>query len=348
MKKLYSLFIALAGILCFTSCGDDYAYTAPEALDVTKADLYFKAPGGTGSIEVKTDRELQATSSVDWCSVSVSGGVVTAKVVKNESIESRAGTITLNDGVLTSLVAVYQEGFAFGIDASNLKTLNANAADSTSVIVTSSSPYIVNIPSYAASWLSYTADEDGKVTFHFTKNESGAPRGANVTISCDDREKSFTIRQYDINSFVGAWKVSYADGEDLYEEDITITSPTTGALYLNFAPLTPTVTPIFHCTYVNGGLKMANGNAQGRYSSYYLFTLFSSTDGYISWAATYTYSASPYIAEDGTFYMVFANDGSWPNKETNGVALGAFTSATATNAGFVGTLATYTDLVLYK
>ena len=51
MKKLYSLFLLLIGLICFTSCGDDdYAYTAPETLDVTKADLYFKSPGGTGAL----------------------------------------------------------------------------------------------------------------------------------------------------------------------------------------------------------------------------------------------------------------------------------------------------------
>lgn len=348
MKKLYSLFIVLTGVLCFTSCGDDYAYTAPEALDVTKADLYFKPSGGVGTVEVNTSRELQATSSVDWCTVTVSGGVVTAKVPEYLSIESRAGTITLSDGVLTSLVAVYQEGFAFGVDKSGLTTLNANQKTTTSVVVTSSFPYTITIPSYAASWLSYTADESGKVVFDIAKNETGAPRGAHVTISCKDEVETFTIEQYELSSFLGAWKAGYLDDGEPYEEDITITSPGEGALDLNFAPLAPTVTPIFHCKYANGVMKMANGTAQGRYSSYYLFTLFSSTDGYISWTATYTYSASSYIGEDGTFYMVFGNDGTWPNKEINGVALGAFTSATATNAGFVGTLASYTDIVLSK
>lgn len=54
MKKLYSLFFLLMGLLCLTSCGDDdYTYTAPETLNVTKADLYFTSSGGTGNIEIK-------------------------------------------------------------------------------------------------------------------------------------------------------------------------------------------------------------------------------------------------------------------------------------------------------
>ena len=54
MKKLYSLFLLLMGLLCLTSCGDDdYTYTAPETLNVTKADLYFTSSGGTGIIEIK-------------------------------------------------------------------------------------------------------------------------------------------------------------------------------------------------------------------------------------------------------------------------------------------------------
>lgn len=348
MKKLYSLFIALVGILCFTSCGDDYAYTAPEGLAVTKADLYFKSSGGAGTIEVQTDRELQAISSVDWCTVSVSGGVVTAKVAENGSIESRAGTITLNDGTLTSLVAVYQEGLAFDIDTSGLTTMNTNAAGFTSVIVASSSPFAVEIPAYAASWLSYTKDEDGKVTFNFTKNDTGAPRGANVIISSPGKEKSVIISQYELANLVGEWKASYSDAGELYEEGITITNPSVGALNLNFGALTPTIIPVFHCTYANGVIKITNATAQGRYSSYYLFTVVLNQSKDISSIATYTYSASSYIDEDGTFYMVFGNDGSWPGQVINGVGLGAFSSATVSDAALKGTLATYTDLILYK
>ena len=148
----------LIGLICFTSCGDDdYAYTAPETLDVTKADLYFKSPGGTGSIEITTNRELQATSSVDWCTVSVSGGVVTAKATENPAIESRAGTITVSDGVLTSLVAVYQEGLVCIIDTSHLKSANDNSAGSTFINVDSSSPFTVTIPEDATSCHSYTS-----------------------------------------------------------------------------------------------------------------------------------------------------------------------------------------------
>lgn len=174
MKKLYSLFVVLISLLYFTSCEDDYTYSAPEALNITKADLYFTSAGGTGTVEVKTVHELLVTPSVDWCTVSVSGGVVTVKALENPSIESRAGTITIDDGVLTSLLAVYQEGLSYAVDMSNLTTLNSNAVGSTFVVIDSSSPYAV---AYATSWLNYTIGEEGKVSFKLTENETGDPRG---------------------------------------------------------------------------------------------------------------------------------------------------------------------------
>ena len=108
-------------------------------MNVTKADLYFTSSGGTGNIEIKSNNGLQATSSVDWCTVSVSGGVIAAKVAENTSIESRAGTITVSDGVLTSLVAVYQEGLACTIDTSTLKIVNDTGVNSSYITIDSSS-----------------------------------------------------------------------------------------------------------------------------------------------------------------------------------------------------------------
>lgn len=349
MKKLYRLFLLLAGIVVTTSCGEDeYTYSAPEALNVVKTDLYFKSAGGTGSIEIKTDRELKATSSVDWCTVSVSGSVITAKSIENTSIESRAGTITVSDGALTSLVAVYQEGLACSIDTSNLKSINSNSAGSAFITVDSSSPYTIVISQNATSWLSYTEDEAGKVIFTFTANTTGAPRGASVAIVSGSKKVLLPIFQYEQQDFVGIWKAMYSDGADLFEEQIEITSPGDGMLNLNFGALAPSVSPIFNCTFKDGALKIKNATAQGRYASFYLFNVVFSADNYVSWGPNYTYSGFASITEDGTFNMKFANDGSWPGKVINGIGLEAFSTSTPSGAGDEGTLAVYFDLILQK
>lgn len=348
MKLLYNLFILLVGVTCFTSCGDDdYTYTAPETLDVSKADLYFKSPGGTGSIEIKTDRELQATSSVDWCTVSVAGGVITANATENPAIESRAGTITVTDGVLTSLVAVYQEGLACIIDTSNLKSVNDNSAGSTFITIESSSPYTITIPDDAASWLSYTKDDEGKVTFNFTANTTGALRGACVIVKSGAKEVTLSIAQYEMDYLVGNWTALYNDGKAYYQEDIEITKSGDDMLDLNFHT-DPDVEPVFHCTFTDGVLKIQNATDQGRYGPYYLFTSVFTTDNGVSWNPDFTYSGSIDVIRNGNFTIRFYNDGSWPGKVINGVGVEAFLTSTPSSAGHQGYLFAYFDLVLYK
>lgn len=297
MKKLYSLFLLLMGLLCLTSCGDDdYTYTAPETLNVTKADLYFTSSGGTGIIEIKSNNGLQATSSVDWCTVNVSGGVIAAKVAENTSIESRAGTITVSDGVLTSLVAVYQEGLACTIDTSTLKIVNDNGVNSSYITIDSSSSYAINIPSYATSWLS-CIDEAGKVTFNLTANETEVPRAANVIITSGERKVTLTIAQYE---FAGTWTADFLNSKGVSTtEQVEIADLGNNKFELKFkAPYANAPNPVFQCTYANGTYKIANGTAMGQYAVYYLFGIFSSEDGYFSWDTSYTYSSSFDVAED--------------------------------------------------
>lgn len=349
MKLLYNLFILLVGAICFTSCGDDdYTYTAPETLDVTKADLYFKSIGGTGSIEIKTNRELQATSSVDWCTVNVSGGIITAKTTENPAIESRAGIITISDGTLTSNIAVYQEGLACTIDTSHLKSANDNNAGSTFITVDSSSPFTVMLPEDAASWLSYTKDEEGKVTFNFTANTTGTPRGARVIIKSGVKEIALTIAQYEIDDLLGNWKAVYFDGDEYYQEDIVITKPSDDKLDLNFSSPAPGLNPVFNCTYTDGVMKIQNSTNQGTYGPYYLYTAMFTTDNNVSWNPDYTYSGCADVTTDGTFTIKFYNDGSWSGKEINGVGLEAFSTPTPSSAGNLGYLLIYLDIVLYK
>lgn len=347
MKKLYSLFLLLTGLLCFTSCGDDdYTYTAPETLNVTKADLYFTSSGGTGNVEIKSNSGLRATSSVDWCTVSVSGGVITATVVENVSLESRAGTITVNDGTLSSLVAVYQEGLACNVDMSAFKTVNPNTESSTSITIDSSSPYAINIPSYATSWLSYT-DEAGEVTFNLTANETEVPRAANVIITSGERKVTLVIAQYE---FTGTWTADFLNSRGVATtEQVEIADLGGDKFELMFkAPYANAPSPVFQCTYANGAYKIANGAAMGQYAVYYLFGIFSSEDGYFSWDTSCTYSSSFDVAENGTLSIPFGDDGSWPGKVTIGMGVVAFTSSTPSSSTAAAYYAVYDNLVLHK
>ena len=340
MKKLYSLFLLLAGILCFTSCGDDdYTYTAPESLDITKADLYFNSGGGTGSIEIKSDGQLQAISSVNWCTVNVSGGAITAEVTENISIESRAGTITVTDGTLTSLVAVYQQGLAFTVDTSTLKMVSDNGENSTFITVNSSSSYTVTIPSYATSWLSYV-EENGKVTFNLKAN-TGSPRAANVSIESGSKKTVIPIAQYELDDLMGIWTAEYLNFDGEPESQPVGIMLNDGVLNLILEGAFA-----FTCNYEDGFLKVANGTSLGSYSGYYLFCIVCSQDGYVSWNPVMTYTGKPAVTEDGTFYIQFGDDGSWNGRVIAGIGLGAFSDSTGTD--FKGSFADYYNLVLHK
>ena len=226
----------------------------------------------------------------------MSGGVIAAKVAENTSIESRAGTITVSDGVLTSLVAVYQEGLACTIDTSTLKIVNDNGVNSSYITIDSSSSYAINIPSYATSWLS-CIDEAGKVTFNLTANETEVPRAANVIITSGERKVTLTIAQYE---FAGTWTADFLNSKGVSTtEQVEIADLGNNKFELKFkAPYANAPNPVFQCTYANGTYKIANGTAMGQYAVYYLFGIFSSEDGYFSWDTSYTYSSSFDVAED--------------------------------------------------
>ena len=77
MKKLLSLFVLMAGVVAFTSCGeDDATYNAIVPLEIKSADVLFDADGGQGTIVVNTSSALQASCESSWAKVQVNGSSV--------------------------------------------------------------------------------------------------------------------------------------------------------------------------------------------------------------------------------------------------------------------------------
>ena len=101
MKKIHLLWL-LAGLLTLaTGCSEeDYSeLTSSQKLEIVKSDVNFSAEASQGVIEVKTDRTLNATSSEEWCTTSISGNIVTVHVESLIAREGRSALITLSDGV---------------------------------------------------------------------------------------------------------------------------------------------------------------------------------------------------------------------------------------------------------
>jgi len=77
MKKILSIMVLLAGVISFTSCGDDdTTYTAPAQLELKSVDAFYEAAGGTGSIVVNSSETITAASNAEWLTVAVSGTTV--------------------------------------------------------------------------------------------------------------------------------------------------------------------------------------------------------------------------------------------------------------------------------
>lgn len=113
----------LAGLLTLaTGCSEeDYSeLTSSQKLEIVKSDVNFSAEASQGVIEVKTDRTLNATSSEEWCTTSISGNIVTVHVESLIAREGRSALITLSDGVKKAQVTVHQAGI---IGASRRETL---------------------------------------------------------------------------------------------------------------------------------------------------------------------------------------------------------------------------------
>lgn len=119
MKKIHLLWL-LAGLLTLaTGCSEeDYSeLTSSQKLEIVKSDVNFSAEASQGVIEVKTDRTLNATSSEEWCTTSISGNIVTVHVESLIAREGRSALITLSDGVKKAQVTVHQAGIIGGFKA---------------------------------------------------------------------------------------------------------------------------------------------------------------------------------------------------------------------------------------
>lgn len=349
MKKIYNLLLILGCLFCITSCGDDdYDYKAPESLSVEKADLYFSSAQGTGSIEVAATNNmpLTATSSVDWCTVTVSGNTVTATVVDNFALESRAGQIKLDNGTASTILSVTQEGLVMTYNKSELGHAFSYEGGSATVAFSSTSGYTVEIPADAQNWLSYTADkENGKLTFTAKASTEKTPRGAAVKVIVGTNVITYNIGEYEMQDVAGTWHVTLVDGDGnplggninvvQDEEEPSI-------FYLagvsSFADL-----PVI---FSDGTIRAIAGLKMGTYAGFNIYTAVLTEGGFVNWSTDSQYVAYP-TSINGKFTLVFGDNGSVEGDVVNGFAYWAF-AGNPSNANSKGWLEQFNNIVLSK
>ena len=119
MKRVFNILLAAACLFTVFACDviprpdtepDGSQYLAGPALDIVSKDLFYSPQGGTGTIVLNTTETVYATSSRPWIKVSVNGGRVTLTVDRNEGIESRYASITLQAGDAAAELVAQQFG----------------------------------------------------------------------------------------------------------------------------------------------------------------------------------------------------------------------------------------------
>lgn len=349
MKKIYNLLLILACLFCITSCGnDDYDYKAPESLSVEKADLYFSSAQGTGSIEVASNNNmpLTATSSAEWCTVSVSGNTVTATVTDNFGMESRAGQIKLDNGTASTILSVTQEGLIMSYNKSELGHAFSYEGGSATVSFSSSSTFTVEIPADAKGWLTCTEDkENGTLTFVAAPSSDKTPRGAAVKVIVGTNVVTYNIGEYEMQDVAGTWHVTLVDGDG---------SPLGGNIKVAQDEEEPTifylqgVSGFTHLPVIfsEGTLRALAGLKIGTYAGFNIYTVVLTEGGYLNWSTNSQYVAYP-TSIDGKFALVFGDNGSVEGDVVNGIAYWAF-SGTPSSANNKGWLEQFNNIVLSK
>lgn len=286
MKKIFSLIVLLAGVITFTSCSDDDAtYTPVTPLEVSSADVYFEALGGTGSIVVNTNGAVTAQTSSQWLTVSTSGNTVTVTAQENSTRDGRSAKIVLTaaNGATANVTAT-QNGIVYGLKKGTSYTLNDNANTLNLEIYHSKSVTVRSL----TDWITASFNEEtDRIDISVTPNNTGQKRFGYVEVSSGEFSDIVTISQFDFaKDVLGEYYLFFTqeyDSDEYYVVTATLTSRSLDfRLYTNY----PWSIPVT-CNAANSTVTMTSGAYLGRYSSYYIYLIFMAmSEGY--WSAYQT------------------------------------------------------------
>ena len=194
MKKIFNLIVLLAGVISFTSCGDDDAtYTPVTPLEVANADVFFSAAGGTGSIVVDATGTVTAETTSPWLTVSVSGNTVNLTAQENPSRDGRSAKIVLKANGATTNVTATQKGNVFSLDGGGSYKVTTSDASTLTINVTSSSP--VKLQSLT-DWVTATySEENSAITVNLAANTTPEERVGRVAMEAGGLKDTLVFTQ---------------------------------------------------------------------------------------------------------------------------------------------------------
>ncbi len=210
MKKY--ILAMLLGCLFMASCNEtDCSYLGDFKL--VQSTTNYSANACTGYIMFDAGSNesgvgVTATSSEEWCKVSVDASKVYISLDDNISIDSRTAMVTITNGSQTKRVPVTQLGCVteFGEETSYL---SANKAMSIDYVARNTFGLeVTGLP----EWVSYTISENG-IHFDVEANKTGAPRKASAVIKALKVDKTQTVDfvQFSSDDLFGDWIAEYDD-----------------------------------------------------------------------------------------------------------------------------------------
>ena len=300
-------------LLLVVACGDDNVeYTPPQKLEIASADVDFDAKGGTGTILYTTATDgVEATSNVDWCSVSSSSSIgIEFTLNENTSLTTRTATITLKSGDMSGTVSITQRGVIMDYDFTDTYTYADNKAFSQTIKFTSDiAPKVVIAPA-DASWLKCEATSGG-YTVSAVANTSGAARLGKVTFDLGGVAKSYTFFQYGESDLCHNWNATYLDGDgETVTEKFIIQATETAGLYLFAFASSQYIGGLY---YKDGALKipfLQTCPLEGVKYTLVWGGMSSSSPSYVL-DKNATYQLKPVVKDDGSWRLEFVDDGSY-------------------------------------
>ncbi|MBQ7420057.1 MAG: BACON domain-containing protein [Prevotella sp.] len=317
-------------MVTFVACGDDDSGYMPSdyyRLEVVEANVTFGPDAETGRIVVNTDQDITATSSEDWCTVSVNGSTVYVSVEDFSEITSRNAEVTIKSGVKSVQVPVHQNGVVFALDAPSELVFD-NSEVSVKYAMKTNAELIF---STSADWISINPGTDN-LEISLSENTTGHMRNAYIYYQKGDMTGSVKVVQCDFDTDI-AGKIFYFAGLDLSEEEDVLISEYArfvkddeGNYFLNFFQYGWNV-PVTLASPTEAQISLSNNI--GTYSVYTIgFVGWDLDQGYISWNSSVSISAKFYYDDENEVTMANIEDnGSWNGYEISGIRFEAWNAA---------------------
>lgn len=352
LKNIYTLLLLLGCLFVATACSEDDEGTAAVTLKVIKSDVKFGAAAATGTIEVSSAGTISAVASEDWCTVSVSGNIVTVNVTVLDDRESRSALVTITDVSGQVEVPVYQSGIVWSLKGKDSYITSYKEARFT--IPAKIDCEYTATPS--ASWITGELTKEGYVVT--LAENSGAARGGTLTFKSILGEKVYTFVQIASADFAGTYTAlyqTYYDSDEDGENDklgwfeqknikLTASEDNENLFFIeNLSSLRGLKIPLTFdeesCSFtMPNATHLADIELDG--NTYYLYALTlaaKSSEFYINYSIAYTIMfAAGWDVKNNKPTLSIADTGAWSGYQQIGFNIQLFSSKTLNSTSNMG------------